>query len=102
VPTAKKKCASVAAESDFLKLRKKMAAGKGDDNMVDEAKKYFKTKCFAVTQLKNLSTLFLEDGGKYKFFDASYSYVSDPENFSSLVSEMKDEYYINRFKAMLR
>ena len=79
-----------------------MAAETNDDGMVDEAKKYFKTKCFAVSQIKNLSALFLNDNGKYKFFDAAYAHVSDPDNFSSLVAELKDEYYINRFKAMLR
>ena len=79
-----------------------MAAETADDDMVSEARKYFKTKCFTVLQLKNLSTLFLNDDGKYKFFDAAYIYVSDAENFTGLQSELKDEYYINRFKAMLR
>jgi Domain of unknown function (DUF4476) len=91
-----------ATESDFLKLRKKMAAEIKDDAMVDEARKYFKTRCFTVVQIKNTSTLFLNDAGKYKFFDAAYEHVSDPENFSSLISELRDEYYVNRFKAMLR
>ena len=42
------------------------------------------------------------DDGKYKFFDAAYNYVSDRDNFPSLEAELKDQYYINRFKAMLR
>ena len=79
-----------------------MAAKNDDDEMIDEAKKYFKTKCFTSLQIKNLSVLFLNDAGKYKFFDLAYSYVSDPDNFGSLQSELKDEYYINRFKAMIR
>ncbi len=79
-----------------------MAAESSDDGMVDEAKKIFKSKCFTTAQLKNLSTLFLNDAGKYKFLDMAYTYVSDQENFSSLSAELKDEYYINRFKAMLR
>ena len=54
------------------------------------------------TQIKNLSTLFLNDSGKYRFFDLAYGYVSDAEKFSSLQAELKEEYYINRFKAMLR
>jgi hypothetical protein len=102
VAVAKNNCSSIASDNDFLKLRKKMAAETSDDGMIDEAKKQFKTKCFTVSQIKNLSTLFLNDNGKYNFFDAAYLHVSDPENFSSLVSELKDEYYINRFKAMLR
>jgi hypothetical protein len=83
-------------------LRKTMAATETDDDMLDEARKYFKTKCFTTVQIKNLGALFLSDAGKYKFFDQAYSYVSDTENFASLQSELKEEYYINRFKAMLR
>lgn len=95
-------CNLVANEDDFFKLRKKMASETSDDNMITEAKKLFRTKCFSTQQVKNLSTLFLTDEFKYKFFDAAYQYVSDLENFSSLQSELKDEYFINRFKAMLR
>jgi hypothetical protein len=95
-------CNSLATENDFLKLRKKMAAGSNDDAMVGESVKSFKSKCFTVLQVKNLSTLFLNDAGKYKFFDAAYMHVSDAANFSSLQSELKDEYYVNRFKAMMR
>jgi hypothetical protein len=101
-PAATAKCSSPAAESDFLRLRRRMAAEETDDRMVSEAVKYFKSKCFTVEQLKNLSTLFLNDAGKYKFFDAAYQAVSDTDNFPSLATELKDEYYINRFKAMLR
>lgn len=79
-----------------------MAASENDEDMLNEAKKYFKIKCFTTSQLKNLSTLFLNDEGKYKFFDTAYSYVTDTENFSSLQAELKEEYYINRFRAMLR
>ncbi|HYM94603.1 MAG TPA: DUF4476 domain-containing protein [Chitinophagaceae bacterium] len=98
----KTNCQAVASHSDFYILRKNMAAETSDDDMIDDAKKYFKTKCFTTSQIKNLSALFLNSDGKYKFFDAAYLYVSDAENFGSLQSELKDEYYINRFKAMLR
>ncbi len=98
----KNNCSEIAGESDFFKLRKKMAATESDDEMISEAKKYFKAKCFNTEQLKNLSTLFLTDEGKYKFFDASYKFVSDAEIFSTLQAELKDEYYTTRFKAMLR
>ena len=98
----KNSCNAVATESDFFKLRKRMAAAENDDAMIAEAKKVFKTKCFNTAQVKNLSTLFLNDEGKYNFFDAAYKYVSDMESFHSLQVEMKDEYYTTRFKAMLR
>ncbi len=95
-------CKFVANDDDFFKLRKKMVGESNDNNMIAEANKVFKTKCFSTVQLKNLSTLFLTDEYKYKFFDAAYQHVSDSENFASLQSELKDDYYINRFKAMLR
>jgi hypothetical protein len=100
--TLSNKCADVAVEADFFKLRKQMAAAENEDDMIDEAKKYFKLKCFSTVQIKNLSPLFLTEEGKYKFFDTAYSYVTDAENFTNLQSELKDEYYINRFRAMLR
>jgi len=95
-------CKEGATEDDFYKLRKKMAAVTTDETMISEARKYFKGKCFTTGQLKNLSSLFLNDAGKYKFFDEAYLYTSDVENFSSLQSELKEDYYINRFKAMLK
>lgn len=96
------RCTEAAADADFYKLRKQMAAVESDDDMISEAKKYFREKCFATAQVKNLSTLFLSDEGKYKFFDAAYNFVTDAANFPSLQSELKEEYYINRFRAMLR
>lgn len=97
-----KNCNVVAEENDFFKLRKNMAAAEGDENMLLEAKNYFKTKCFTSEQVRNLGLLFLKDEGKYKFFDLAYNYVTDTEKFIELQAELKDPYYINRFKAMLR
>lgn len=94
-------CLQTADYDDFYKLRKKMAAVTNDENMINEAKKIFKSKCFMTEQIRNLSTLFLSDEGKYKFFDAAYSYVSDIQNYILLQSELKDGYYLNRFKSML-
>jgi hypothetical protein len=95
-------CKANATEDDFFKTRKKMVAEDTDEAMVDAAKKLFKQKCYSVEQIKNLSLLFLNDAGKYKFFDAAYPYTSDTQNFASLEALLKDEYYIKRFKSMIR
>jgi len=95
-------CKGLSSEEDFLKLRKKMAAADNDDDMITAAKKAFKSKCYTTDQIKNLSVLFLKDDGKYKFFDAAYPFVSDSYNFSSLQSQLTDDYYISRFKAMIK
>ncbi len=95
-------CKAMADENAFLKLRKKMAASSSDDAMLDAAKKTFKNTCFSVEQIKNLSALFLNDIGKYNFFDAAYPHIYDSQNFGTLQNILTDQYYISRFKAMIR
>jgi hypothetical protein len=95
-------CKMSATEEDFLKLRKKMAAEKSDDEMIAVAKKAFRSKCYSTEQVSNLGVLFLKDEGRYNFFDSAYPRVSDTQNFSRLVTKLTDEYYITRFKAMIR
>jgi hypothetical protein len=94
-------CTDQATDNDFFKLRKNMAAKETDEAMVDEAKKFFKSKCYTTGQIKYLSALFLTSAGKYQFFDAAYMHVSDQEKFASLQSEIKDDYYLKRFKALI-
>jgi hypothetical protein len=97
----KNECKTIAENDDFLKLRRKMAGETNDEGMIQEAKKYYRNKCFTTEQVRHLSSMFLSNAGRYNFFDASYNHVSDIENFSSLQSELNDEVYINRFKALL-
>jgi hypothetical protein len=99
--TIKSPCAATASDKDFLKLRKNMAARTSDEAMVDEAKKYFRSRCFSTEQIKNLGTLFLTSAGKYRFFDAAYLYVTDRDQFPTLQSELKDDYYSKRFKVLV-
>jgi hypothetical protein len=75
-----------------------MAGKTNDDGMLDEAKKYFREKCFTTEQVKNLSSMFLSSAGKMNFFELAHDYTSDKENFSSLQFELKDPFYIDQFK----
>lgn len=100
-PSIASSCKEMASDKDFIKLRKKMVGKDTDEAMIDEAKKVFRSKCFTVEQLRYLSTLFMTSAAKYQFFDASFNYASDKQNFTTLKSEIKDEYYLNRFKALV-
>jgi len=95
-------CKSIATDNDFLKTRKKMSAQKSDEDMVDIARKLFKQKCYSTEQVKNLSVLFLKDQGKYSFFDAVYPFVHDSNEFIHLEALLTDEYYLTRFRTMIR
>jgi hypothetical protein len=95
-------CNFLADADDFFKVRKQMVAKDDTDDMIAAAKKYFKTRCFSVEQVGNLSALFLTDADRYQFFDMAYPYVHDWENFKNLQSSLVDPYYVNRFKALLK
>lgn len=95
-------CKSVAGEDDFLKLRRTMAAETNDDNMIAQAQKAFKAKCYTTSQVKYLSSMFLSNAGKYNFYAAAYPHVADRENFASLASEIKDQGYKEKFNSMLQ
>jgi hypothetical protein len=95
-------CKNVASDDDVVRLRRKMALQGNDEKMINEAKKLFRNNCLTTSQVKALSTLFMSDEGRYKFFDASYEHIADAEAYYSLQGEFIDPYFINRFKAMLR
>jgi len=95
-------CKEIAWDSDIDKLRIKMLVVATDDERITLAKKVYRQKCFSVKQVRALSELFKTDEGKYKWFDAVYPFVTDSSNFSLLGELIKSDYYLNRFKAMLR
>lgn len=95
-------CKSVATEGDFLKLRRDMAGKENDDQMIEEARRAFKSKCYSAAQVKYISSMFLSNAGKYNFFEASRAHISDPENFSTLQSELKDTYYKEKFNSLIK
>lgn len=91
----------IASDEQFKALRRMMTAEDSEDNMCIVAQKYFIDKQFSTNQIKLLASLFLKEGGLYKFLDASYPYVVDKTAFKELGSLLKDPYYINRFKALV-
>ncbi len=95
-------CTKHAGEDDFLKLRKKMASRTNDFDMIADAVKSYRSRCYTTEQVRNLGALFLSNQGKYSFFDASYAYVSDPQQFISLREALTDPYFQQRFDAMIR
>lgn len=96
------RCKKTATEKDLLSLRKQMAAALEESDKIVVALKKFRSVCFSTGQIKNLGGLFLSDEGRYKLYVAAYPFVSDLSEFNSLESQLKDEYYILRFKAMIR
>lgn len=95
-------CKSVASEDDFLKLRRSMASEANDDNMIAQAEKAFKSKCYTTAQIKYLSSMFLSNAGKYNFYKSAYDHTADRENFATLADEIRDQGYKDKFNKLLQ
>ena len=79
-----------------------MDASTNDDAMILVAKRYFKSKCYTVEQLKNLGVLFLSEPARYRFFEVAKSSVTDTENYTSLVTQFTSQDWIEKFKALAK
>jgi len=94
-------CTKIADENDFLKLRRQMSQNDTDQGMISSAKTAFRSKCYTTAQIKYLSSMFLSNAGKYNFYEMARAHVADSENFASLRSEIKDDYYLGKFDALV-
>jgi hypothetical protein len=95
-------CKAIAWDNDVDRLRIKMLGEKDVDNKIAVARKVFKTKCFTAAQIKGLTELFTTDQDKYKFLDAAYPFAVDTDNFKQLAYLLTDDYYVKRFRTMVR
>ena len=94
-------CKNFASDVDVDKLRVKIIAEYAIEDKLLAAKKVFKQRCFTVKQIRALTELFPSDETKYQFFDAAYPFVYDTSDFYQLEEVLKNDYYKNRFKAMI-
>jgi hypothetical protein len=94
-------CKDEASNSDFLELRKNMASKDRGEEMLDEARKAFKERCYTTEQIRKLSVLFYTQEGKFLFFKDAKPFVSDKDRFSTLLFEFHDNAYQERFKSLL-
>lgn len=95
-------CKSFATDYDVDKFRIRLMNDKTIEDKMTSSKKYFKTKCYSVSQVKALSELFPSDETKYQFFELAYAYVSDTSNFYLLDEMIQNNLYKNRFKDLMR
>lgn len=95
-------CKKIADESDFIKLRAKMAGEKSNEEMISVAVKEFRKRCFTSEQVKNLSVLITGDDGKYRFYEIAYPFTYDTNNYPALESQLTDVYFVNKFKTLVR
>ncbi|MEO6917406.1 MAG: DUF4476 domain-containing protein [Chitinophagaceae bacterium] len=94
-------CKNFATDFDVDKLRVRLMTEYAIEDKLVAAKKVFKSRCFTVKQIRALTELFTSDETRYQFFDAAYPFVSDTSEFHTLESLILNDYYKNRFRAMV-
>lgn len=95
-------CVKFASDNDVDKLRIKMMNEKDAGNRIFVAHKVFKNMCFATRQIKALSELFPNDELKFRFFETAWPFVSDTALFKTLEETLTDQFFITRFRTLLR
>ena len=90
-------CRKAASDHEVDQLRVKMMDEYMEDHRIDVVKKFFKTRCMTVRQVKSLAELFQGDKGRYYFFETAYPSVFDPENYGQLLDTMLDKEYRDQF-----
>lgn len=96
-PTA---CSNMASEKEFFRLRRNLVTYDAEPEMAAAARNAFKKNCYTTEQIRNLCALFLTQEGKWLFLEAAYPHVSDKTQFLALQSELREEPYLGRFKAL--
>ena len=93
---------TLMTDDEFRKTRLSMASAPTDDDMIAVAVRSASNKLLETRQVKNLSTLFLNEGKKVLFFKALRNNLKDSSQFSSLVSELSDVKNIAAFNALIK
>jgi hypothetical protein len=94
-------CKNFASEYDVDKFRIKLLNDKTIDDKIASSKKFFRSKCYSVSQVRALSELYPSDETKYQFFELSYPHVSDTANFYLLAEMIQNNLYKNRFNELI-
>lgn len=95
-------CQKFASENDLDRLRLAVLREATQEDRIEVSKKTFRTMCFTTKHILALSELFLTDEYRFNFFSAAYPFVSDSGNFRTLLNQLSDPVYVEKFRTMVR
>ena len=93
-------CGQVATEGDTEFLRSAILKANTEQDKIAAANGAFELKCFSVSQVRLLASLFVSDKAKYRLMDAAHLHVADPDHFPELVDMLTDKNFQRKFIAM--
>ncbi|HEV3224363.1 MAG TPA: DUF4476 domain-containing protein [Puia sp.] len=93
-------CTQMATEGDLAFLRNAILKANTEMDKISIASEAFEIKCFTVSQIRLLASLFVSDKDKYKLMDAAHQHISDRDHFHELVDMLTDKNFQRKFLLM--
>jgi Domain of unknown function (DUF4476) len=93
-------CIQIATEEDLTFLRDAILKANAIEAKIGIASEAFAIKCFTVSQVRLLTSLFVSDKDKYKLMDAAHQHISDRDHFRELVDMLTDKNFQRKFLVM--
>ena len=93
-------CTQIATDDDVAFLRSAILKANTEEEKIGVASEAFAMKCFTVSQVRLLASLFVSDKDKYKLMDAAHPHVSDRDHFRELVDMLTDKNFQRKFLVM--
>ena len=91
----------IATEADLNSLRSVMKTLNNESEMIELAKLAFKERCFSVEQIKNISTLIINEQNKLIFFLDARQNIYDAENYPTLQTQLTTPAILTQFRNSL-
>jgi Domain of unknown function (DUF4476) len=93
-------CTQLASDEDVSFLRSAILKANAEQDKINVASEAFAMKCFTVSQVRLLASLFVSDKAKYRLMDAAHGHISDPDHFRELVDMLTDKNFQRKFLVM--
>ena len=95
-------CKEVATEEQAAEFKKQLLRLATEQKMMVAVKQLLSERCYSTIQIRELSTVFLTDQGKYDFLLEAWPSLSDKENMLSLSTVFTNKEMADRFKELLQ
>ena len=100
IKTEDQACTQMATEEDVAFLRDAILKANILNDKIAIASEAFSMKCFSVSQVRLLASLFVSDKDKYRLMDAAHQHISDRDHFRELVDMLTDKNFQRKFLVM--
>jgi hypothetical protein len=90
-------CGEMATTADLEWLRSAILKANSEQDKIAAASAAFALKCFSVSQLRVMASLFVSDKARYRLMEAARLHISDRDHFRELADMYTDKNFQKKF-----